>query len=846
MRAARAEVRLKLDRRVEQDHLVTIRGVISVALGLLAAVVICAITFFNDMVMKGTSLIGNYLPVAVFGGLLLFVLLANPLLGLIHKRLRLRGREVAVAVAIALFACYIPGRGLMHYFSTALMMPHHIGQNAADWQGGPAQIERDDVRDWPVLAAKLRTETKQQGKPLAEAAERLDPKLRARLSDALEAGADSSEDKGAIVESLNALLKDKDLARSDPPPEVVIPDYVDLLRERAAEADAEEEAQKPDAERKPNAFSDKDVAKLNRGLLEVWVGESLRRRRPSYFDEIPPRMLADISSDPEEVPKKFVGGLAEGDERISLNEIPWHVWTRTLLFWVPLVLTVSIVSIALAVIVHRQWSSHEHLPYPTIEFARSLLPDEGGGLSSVFRNRLFWIGAIPVLLIHLNNYVYVWRPDIFIQVKTSFNFTPMLKLFTTFARGGGGAVASPTIYLVPLGIAYFLASDVSFSLGIGTYLFFYVSGILTGYGVALSGGMWDTSDRASLHAGAYFGLFVCLLYTGRYYYLSTLRRGLFLPARGEVEPHVVWAARVFFVFAALFVVQLIAVGVDWQMALLYLLALLVIYVVISRLLAEAGVFFIHAYFLPCAVLWGALGAEAAGPTQLLLLGLVSALLAIDPREAMMPFALSSLKLADDAKARLGRVARWGVVALVLGFAVAIPATLYWQYQRGAAQTGDGWTLNAVPWSTFVSRQAVRNKLEGQGRMRTAEAISGWERFSSASPERRAVVAFGITFGGVLLFAFLRRRFAWWPLHPILFVLLGTYQSNTLAFSFLLGWLVKVLVAKYGGSKIYVRLKPLMIGLIAGEILAAVIPVVVGAVYYFVTGEPPKSFRVLPM
>lgn len=42
-----------------------------------------------------------------------------------------------------------------------------------------------------------------------------------------------------------------------------------------------------------------------------------------------------------------------------------------------------------------------------------------------------------------------------------------------------------------------------------------------------------------------------------------------------------------------------------------------------------------------------------------------------------------------------------------------------------------------------------------------------------------------------------------------------------------------------------RLKPLMIGVITGDMVGGVIPMIIGAVYYFRAGEPPKSFRVLP-
>ena len=401
----------------------TIRSVI---LGLLAAVVICGVTFFNDMVMKGTSLIGNFVPIAVFGGLLIFVLLVNPALGLIHKRLRLKGREVAVAAAIALFACYIPGRGLMHYFTNFLMLPHQYARNAPAWQGGPARVERGDVRDWPAFAEKLRESTVPGSTPLADAVGRLAPKQRERLNDALKPGAttgaaqDAQAAQAAIIESLNELLKDEALAQSQFPPGATISQHVRILRGRD-----------------PKSLTAKDVEKLNRGVLELWIGDSLHRRLPGTLEDAPPRMLADISSDPGQVPKDFMSGLAEGEERILPSDIPWHVWKRTLLFWIPLILTISVAVIALAVIVHRQWSSHEHLPYPTIEFARSLLPNEDGGWNKVFRDRLFWLGALVVMSIYLNNYMCKWWPNTLIEIKTMFDFRPLLKMFSTFERGGG-------------------------------------------------------------------------------------------------------------------------------------------------------------------------------------------------------------------------------------------------------------------------------------------------------------------------------------------------------------------------------------------------------------------------
>ncbi|MCY2926265.1 MAG: hypothetical protein NT031_12640, partial [Planctomycetota bacterium] len=100
----------------------------SVMIGLLAGAAVCGGAYFNDLVIRQSYLVGSYIPFSIFGGLVLFVLVANPVLRRIRRGLALSGRELAVVVAVSLAACYIPGRGLMHYFCTVLMSPHAINQ----------------------------------------------------------------------------------------------------------------------------------------------------------------------------------------------------------------------------------------------------------------------------------------------------------------------------------------------------------------------------------------------------------------------------------------------------------------------------------------------------------------------------------------------------------------------------------------------------------------------------------------------------------------------------------------------------------------------------------------------
>ena len=127
------------------------RGAVAVVLGLLGGAMICAFCYFNDFVMRQTFLVGNYMPIAVYGGLLFWI----------SKRLALTGRQLAVIMALTLVACYVPGRGLMHYFTTFLMMPHHYVRNTPSWKehkvvemapkqmlaGVPPNYRSEDIRD---------------------------------------------------------------------------------------------------------------------------------------------------------------------------------------------------------------------------------------------------------------------------------------------------------------------------------------------------------------------------------------------------------------------------------------------------------------------------------------------------------------------------------------------------------------------------------------------------------------------------------------------------------------------------------------------------------------------------
>ena len=65
-------------------------------------------------------------------------------------------------------------------------------------------------------------------------------------------------------------------------------------------------------------------------------------------------------------------------------------------------------------------------------------------------------------------------------------------------------------------------------------------------------------------------------------------------------------------------------------------------------------------------------------------------------------------------------------------------------------------------------------------------------------------------------------------------------------SLLLGWVIKTGVTKFGGGKKYHELKPMMVGIIAGDLLGGLLFMIIGASYHAMTGrQTPIQYQIFP-
>lgn len=579
------------------------------------------------------------------------------------------------------------------------------------------------------------------------------------------------------------------------------------------------------------------------------------RVRPAWqeagvLDAVPSRLMPDVTEDPDTVVDGFVQGLGVGSSHAPVSAVPWRAWLVPFACWLPMILCMWFAIAGLALVIHTQWARHEHLPYPLAAFTDALLPKPGGEETHVLHHRLFWIGFSVILAICLNNYLATWFPDLLIPVATRFDLGPLASLSSFFDQGGARWLLNFRLYFTVVAISFFIPADLSGAFGFGPVLWAVVLGALLTLGInpnaPVEGASWSgVRPTAFLQFGAALGIFLALIFTGRHYYRHVFLRAAGVPCEAEDVPDsAVWGCRLFLVMTAAFVVQLAAIGLSWQLAVLYTGILLLFYVVTTRVVAESGLFHVKLAFFPCVIVWGLIGSRALGSRQILLMQLVTMVLFVDPRETLMPFLANSLKVLDLHQERLVKACRLSLVAIVLGLSVALPVTLYLQYDRGSAG-GDRWAYDQVATVPFASNVEVRRWLKAQGVLESAESRSGWGHFLHVTPSGACVAAAAAGLALVVACAWARLRFSWWPLHPLIFVIAAATHINHFALSFIIGWVIKLAVDRYGGAGVHHRLKPLMFGLIAGEVTGALLPNVIGVVLYLATGEPPPQFRIFP-
>jgi len=543
-----------------------------------------------------------------------------------------------------------------------------------------------------------------------------------------------------------------------------------------------------------------------------------------------PDRLFPSAEDGERIGETTHFGMIQGG--LSVGEIPYGAWVGPLLNWMPFFLLLALALLALTYVVHRQWTVHEQLQYPLASVANLLIrqDDEKPG-GAIFRNRAFWFGCVFVFGFHLLRYLYKWFPNSMPQVPYAYG----VAWYAKFPAELADVAKSFNMHWVPvsfaiIGIAYFISTDVSLSIGLTAPL----GTLFVMQYYLLSGNRVSTPDLDTFRAGGFIALGIILAYTGRSYYFPILLKAVWPRRRGATfDADSVWAARVFLAAYVALVLIVTGMGVGFLMAWVVVTFVMLIFLVMTRLVCETGLPTITTGVSVPVILSGLVGSAALGAGPLMFMTLLGSTIVMHTSSQLaMPYMATGLKLVDDNKIDLRRFAVAAKIAIAIALVFGFAAVVTIAYTKGQG--------NLLNTERAVWTQSVREVLMmiDFGRYESSQAAHGFAKLSLVKPDGTVV---GLVLAGLVAVTvcyMLRFRFTKWPLHPLFFIVLGTDIAKYTWMFFMLGCLFKSLIVKLGGGRAYKRMKPLFAGFIVGEFMLMALVFIVGLIYHSVTGKDP--------
>jgi hypothetical protein len=333
---------------------------------------------------------------------------------------------------------------------------------------------------------------------------------------------------------------------------------------------------------------------------------------------------------------------------------------------------------------------------------------------------------------------------------------------------------------------------------------------------------------------------IMILYTGRRYYWGVLRHAVTFRGGDSAERTAAWPFRLAVLSIVAMILLAVSQGLAWPLAILTFVIILVMLLSVTRMTAETGVFFIQPRWQPLGVMIGLFGGYALGPEGMVIIGLLSMVLCLDTSQALMPYVVNGLRICENVGIRPSRAAVSAGGGYALAVAAGIVVALWTSYSVGFRLD---WSKNRAPKDTFKTVNLELTDMRLGGEMEASSRLSPLARLAAYRPNKNFLTAAGIGVALVLVVGMLRLRLPWWPLHPVIFLMWDTQAMAQFSGSFLLGWLIKLGVTRLGGPSTYTKAKPLMTGLIAGDLLGVLIWMVITVVYYLATGLVPTDAQV---
>ncbi|MCC6441913.1 MAG: hypothetical protein IT210_00495 [Armatimonadetes bacterium] len=478
------------------------------------------------------------------------------------------------------------------------------------------------------------------------------------------------------------------------------------------------------------------------------------------------------------------------------SPVPWSVWLLPLGAWLTFMIAFFGAMLCTGLLLSRQWITAERLSFPIVSVPLEMTSER----ASLFKNKLMWIGFfLPVFFESLLalNYWFPWIPAIEMKHR-SFDhlfpnrpwqggITPIVWGFTPFVAG----------------FAFLAPVDISFSV----WFFFVLSKASKVFGVYMG---WDAptagsaSQRFPYPVEQSVGAFLAFGGFALWRSYPALKKAILSGIRrnGDSQDEVginriaVLGLGVCAVYLIVFL-YIAGLSPHWSVGMIALCLLIAI--ALARIRAETGTAWAFGpYRNPSQILVNSFGTQAFSAPSLTMLGMIQWFY-IDPRFLPMAHQMEAFKMGDSVHMNRGKLAAVIALATATGIILGYYACLAVSYRLGWDSSK---VYGAGVWISTLQPNQVKDWMNNPVK-------PDWIGFPW--------MAGGAIFTLALLWA--RQAFMWWPFHPVGYVLAETGTSYSFWFHYFVAWLFKMLILRYGGMKLYLKVLPFVVGVILGDIIA---------------------------
>lgn len=467
-------------------------------------------------------------------------------------------------------------------------------------------------------------------------------------------------------------------------------------------------------------------------------------------------------------------------------------WVRPTLWWSAFIIALCAVMWGINLVLRKQWTENEKLSYPIIQLPMLLATEP----ARLLRNKLFWIAFCIAAFIDLINGLHVLYP---LCPKIPVVWIANLQAFFPERPWVDMGPMWVSLYPFAIGMCFLIPTDLAFSCWF-FFLFWKAQRVFASY-IGMHG-MPGFPFIEEQTAGGYYAIALSALWITR----RQIARSARILFGRETEPYTPWerdevriAAGLFMGGGAFLLYFCLAAGMSLSIVLVFFGLFLLISIAITRMRAELGPVSHDLHHvgphLQILKYCGMTHFPREHPNDTVMFGFFT-FFNRAYRGHPMPHGLEAMAIAGRMKMSQLRYLVAMALAIIAGTFAAFWAMLWLLDKYGATQTlGPG---------EFFGRE-------------TWQEVDRW--FTMPETDQRAptvAILIGLVFSCILMA--LRMNLTWWPWHPVGYAISGSWSMDQLWMAVFVGWLIKVLLLRYGGAKAYKPAIPFFMGLIMGEFM----------------------------